>query len=304
MSDIVSVIIPVYNSSKTIIACLNSLINQEYSFLEIIIVNDGSTDNTLLIIEEFIQNDSKFKLITTENKGQGHARNIGLKNASGGFIVFLDADDELEANTISENIHYFRDSSIEFIQFPIVYDVNTDKPKLFIPPKKVLTNSDEILSSFFIQKFLTWLVCGKIFRRAFLKDEFFLESIFYEDNEMILRLYAKAHKVLISESGLYKYFYYPSSTSNSSVSFFKKNIDTLFVVDSTIAFIEKHYPSKNILIDYIARSNNIRKSILRIEPNYNFPISLDLKDISNIDILFARISIKEKMKLFLLLFNK
>jgi glycosyltransferase involved in cell wall biosynthesis len=300
----ISVIIPFYNSFNTIDNCLKSVLDCEYENIEVILINDGSTDNTLKIVEAFIENDCKFKLITTENKGQGHARNTGLKHASGELIVFLDADDELDANTLSDNIHFFNDSSIAFVQFPIVYNVNTVNPNLFAPTETVLSTSEAVLKSVFLNKTLTWLVCGKIFRRSFLKDHFFLENIFYEDNEMMLRLYAKAHKVVISNFGLYKYFYYPSSTSNSKDSFLQKNIDTLSIVETTIQFLKQHKLSKSIVVDYVSRSLNIRQSILKIDPNYQYTSALDINEISTFDVLKSNISIKEKLKLIFKLWFK
>lgn len=90
-----SVIIPVYNSESSIISCLNSVKQQTYVNFEVVIVNDGSTDNTQKLIEEFIENDSRFILLNQTNHGVSVSRNIGIDKASGEFITFLDSDDEL-----------------------------------------------------------------------------------------------------------------------------------------------------------------------------------------------------------------
>jgi len=96
--DLISVIIPVYNCEKYIEECLNSIINQTYKNLEIIVVNDGSSDKSLDIINNFKDNDSRVNVISTENKGVSHARNVGLNKATGKYISFVDSDDWLDEN--------------------------------------------------------------------------------------------------------------------------------------------------------------------------------------------------------------
>ncbi len=93
MKDIISIIIPCYNAAKTLSRTLNSIREQDYKDLEIIIVNDGSTDNTLDIAEKYSTIDSRIRVITQDNGGVSVARNNGLKNATGKYVVFIDADD-------------------------------------------------------------------------------------------------------------------------------------------------------------------------------------------------------------------
>lgn len=98
--DTVSLIIPIYNSSKYLNRCLNSVINQTYPFLEIICINDGSTDNSTEILNKYARDDNRISVINIENKGVSNARNIGIKEAKGRYIAFLDSDDYLEQNCI------------------------------------------------------------------------------------------------------------------------------------------------------------------------------------------------------------
>ena len=90
---LVSVILPVFNGEKYLNVCLDSICKQTLSNIEIICVNDGSTDNTLSILEKYSSKDQRIKIISTENNGQGSARNIALNYASGEYIAFVDADD-------------------------------------------------------------------------------------------------------------------------------------------------------------------------------------------------------------------
>lgn len=100
MDVLVSVIIPVYNMEKYIEQCINSVLSQTYGNIEIILVNDGSKDNSLSICEEFAQKNRNIKLIDQKNQGVSCARNVGMEQAAGEFIAFLDADDTLTVNAI------------------------------------------------------------------------------------------------------------------------------------------------------------------------------------------------------------
>lgn len=102
MNDLISVIVNAYNEEKHIKKCIDSIINQNYKNIEIIVVNDGSTDNTLNILNSY--NEPRLKIISHENKGLSLSRNDGIDNAKGKYIYFLDADDFIEARI---HIKYF-----------------------------------------------------------------------------------------------------------------------------------------------------------------------------------------------------
>lgn len=107
---IFSIIIPCYNQGHFLGDALNSILNQDYENFEVIIINDGSTDNTIEITSNYLKKDSRFKLVNQKNQGLSAARNTGLKNASGKFILFLDADDWLENDffaNFSKTINFF-----------------------------------------------------------------------------------------------------------------------------------------------------------------------------------------------------
>ena len=112
-----SVIIPVYEVEKYIRECLDSVINQTFTRFEVICVNDGSTDNSLGILKEYAENDSRIKIITQENQGQGVARNNAIDAAQGEYLVFVDPDDFLDSEALEVINKSFSDSSADIIQF-------------------------------------------------------------------------------------------------------------------------------------------------------------------------------------------
>ena len=103
--ELISIIVPAYNASKYIEKCLNSILSQTYKNFEIIVVNDGSTDNTLDILKKCSEQSDKIKIVAQKNKGVSAARNNGLEHAKGQYIAFVDADDTLEQEFL-ERMYY------------------------------------------------------------------------------------------------------------------------------------------------------------------------------------------------------
>lgn len=116
---LVSIIVPVYNVENYLAECLNSLVNQTYSNIEIICIDDGSTDNSPKILNQYKERCSKIKTITTENRGQAAARNLGLKEATGDFIMFVDSDDwiAVEAIETALNKGFFDNVKVDAVCF-------------------------------------------------------------------------------------------------------------------------------------------------------------------------------------------
>lgn len=113
----ISVIMPVYNVENYIEKCLDSVCNQSFKDLEIICVNDGSTDNSLKLLEDYAKRDSRIKIITQENGGIGHARNTGLKNATGEYVLFVDSDDFLCENSLDELYYNINSNNSDLVIF-------------------------------------------------------------------------------------------------------------------------------------------------------------------------------------------
>lgn len=113
MNDLISIIVPVYNAEKYIERCLNSLINQTYNYIEILCIDDGSKDNSYNIIKEF--KDKRIKLLRQENAGPAKARNLGLKNSNGEYIMFCDADDYYEPNMCELMLETIIKQNVDFV---------------------------------------------------------------------------------------------------------------------------------------------------------------------------------------------
>ena len=117
-----SVIIPVYNSEKYLKECLDSLVNQTFKDFEIICINDGSTDNSKKLLEEYANKDDRINVYSQENQGVGAARNYGMTLAKGKYINFLDSDDILSANALKSAYEFLeKHAEIDVVSIPIFF---------------------------------------------------------------------------------------------------------------------------------------------------------------------------------------
>ena len=117
MSSKVSIIVPVYNSSDVLCECVNSLINQDYENIEIILVDDGSTDNSGEICDSFQEKDKRVKVIHKKNEGQSAARNLGIQESSGDYVMFIDSDDWLDLDAVSTLVSYADENDLDVTRF-------------------------------------------------------------------------------------------------------------------------------------------------------------------------------------------
>lgn len=117
MDDLVSIVIPIYNAEKSILSSINSILLQDYENIEVILVDDGSRDNSLQICESIAETDSRVKVIHTQNQGSGPARNTGIESSSGRFAYFPDADDILAPNAISIMVQAMKCNEVDLVVF-------------------------------------------------------------------------------------------------------------------------------------------------------------------------------------------
>lgn len=138
--DKITVIIPFYNEEKYIIQCLDSVINQTYKNIEILLINNNSTDKTLKIIKE--KKDKRIKILNCKKQGVAHARNVGIKKATGRYITFLDADDYWLKDKLEKQIKFIEENNYRFIYSDYLYNKNGKQKKVSVP--KSLTYNQAI----------------------------------------------------------------------------------------------------------------------------------------------------------------
>lgn len=164
----ISVIIPVYNTEKYLRKCLDSVVNQTLEDIEIICVNDGSTDSSLKILEEYVQKDNRVRVISQENQGVSIARNTGIKTSTADFIMFLDSDDTIEFNTLELSFAKITKTNADICCFGL-NEITKDfrKPRDWGESKYLREYENKELDIEAKKAFII-NACGKLFRRDFL----------------------------------------------------------------------------------------------------------------------------------------
>ena len=211
----ISVIVPVYNVEKYLSECLDSIVNQTLRAIEIICLNDGSTDNSFSILKEYASKDERIKIIDKENEGQGYARKVGLDNATGEYILFCDSDDYYSELTAFEELYnYIEDRKVDVVIFNHIrnYTLEGRIEKIGgnYPQKETFSYLD--MDNIFAFRVTAWL---KLYSRKFLnsyEDWYFPKKVKYEDMPFHYQILTRARMAYIN-----KYFYIYRLRANSDI---------------------------------------------------------------------------------------
>lgn len=240
----ISVIIPVYNVENYLEECLNSVQHQTYTNIEVILVNDGSTDNSKMICERYCQEDSRFHLISQTNQGQSVARNVGVEVSTGEFIAFVDSDDVIKANYLEELMKYMSDD------IDIVESIFTVSKKDFLVENSKETeilfegNSQEAVK-IFPNHVLSVNPVTKLYRRSIVEAVPYLEGFIFEDIYSGIGMLKYIRKIVKIDYVGYYYRQHQSSTMHRT--FTEKNLDVFVVCDKLIEL----YSDSEELLPYI-----------------------------------------------------
>lgn len=294
----ISIILPVYNVEKYIAKCIESVLNQSYSNFELLIINDGTLDNSIEIAQKY--NDKRIKIYNKENGGLSDARNFGLNKATGDFIYFLDSDDWIELNLLEECIKAINKYNTDFVIFGYYLDNEDLKGNL-------ITSSENVTEEILFIKEPNNLVCNektlsllgyawnKLYKTSFLKENNFIFEkgiSLVEDILFNSKVYEKSEKILFINSLLYHYINRPSA---SLVKVFYKNSFELNILKnkSISSFLEAWNVSdetKNIFL------SNVMVTAIRYCVNNLFAYENDLKKSDKLAYIRMMLNNKETQK--------
>lgn len=215
MKELISVIIPAYNAEQYIGRCILSVLSQTYENLEIIIVDDGSTDNTKMICNTFARKDKRIKLFSKDNGGTSSARNLGLMYAQGKYISFLDNDDWIEPSFYEtlQRLIVEESADLSIVSYNQVFEdtkvAKLDSEKICTYDKKgaiVELLLDEVLQNY---------VWNKLYKKELFDGIKFPENIIYDDINVMSDIFQRCEKIVSYEYPLYNYRYRENSIINS-----------------------------------------------------------------------------------------
>ena len=300
-TETISIIIPVYNVENYLRSCLDSVLSQTYKDFEVLMVNDGSTDSSGAICQEFAERDSRFHYFEKENGGLSDARNYGLDRAKGHYITFLDSDDFLFEDYLENLYHASRlsDSDITIGGYCRFGDSNfyfyNDRFKsdslVSLKDFQAIQYLDSMLDVTFLTFSTAW---GKLFKRELFSELRFPYGKYAEDQFLIWKLYMKADKIYVFNGASYVYRMNPSGLSNI---FTLKHLDYIDALEERIkdtkdiegieiqnSFNMYRYVLQRILgqleeHDYIDEAKEVRKKLELVEQGQYSFLSDEVKEI-------------------------
>ena len=235
----VSVIVPVYNVEKYIKRCLESIINQAYTNLEIILVNDGSTDASRSVCEEYCQKDPRIIILDKKNGGLSDARNYGLDRCSGDYVFFIDSDDYMSTNCIKRLYDNIVKTESDIATALFAEFDESEKPKEEQGKEKTL-KTEKALEWLLYRKRCTTSAWGKLYKKDLFKDIRYPVGKICEDLPVTYKLFAKAKRVSIDSSKLYYYLLRKNSIIRSE--FKPARFEALGFAEEETSFIKRKYP--------------------------------------------------------------
>ena len=201
-----SVIIPVFQAERYLDRCLRSVVSQTYKEISIIIINDGSTDNSETICNRWAALDSRIRVITQEKRGLSAARNRGIEESTSPYITFVDADDEIEPNTYATNMQVLLQMEhIDLLEFPVNIHYGSKRGQILNFKEKIIEKN--ILEEWIAMRGYTHCYAwNKIYKRALFDSVRFPVGESFEDAAIMPLLVERAAAVYISGEGCYLYY--------------------------------------------------------------------------------------------------
>lgn len=242
MNDLVSIIVPVYNIARYLPRCLKSLTEQTYRSIEIILVDDGSTDDSGRICDQWADRDSRIRVFHKENAGPSDARNFGLQKAAGAYISFVDSDDWCDSSYIEVLLRTLLETDCDIVECDYVCtEADTPVPQSgpAAPGYEIYTGRDcfrQILTE--VCFVAVW---NKLYRRSIIGDEQFQFGMYHEDEDWTYRVFSRARKLCRLHYTGYYYFQREGSIVHSRPTYKRLN-DAFRAGKDRIAFVEQHYP--------------------------------------------------------------
>ncbi len=218
---LISVIVPVYKAEQFLKKCVDSIVNQTYKNLEIILVDDGSPDKCGELCDEFAKNDDRIKVIHKENGGQSSARNVGLDIMTGEYVGFVDSDDWIEPNMYEKLYGLIEKNNAHIVACGIRCDLPHGKTVYFNPEyprvsEKEIFTKTEALKELIINHKITTSACDKLFYKDVFKELRFREGTVYEDFELMPQCIETVEKVVYDPVPLYHYVMLSDSTTRGA----------------------------------------------------------------------------------------
>ena len=241
MEPLISIIVPIFNVEKYIHKCINSIVDQTYRNLEIILVNDGSKDNCGAICDEYAQIDNRIKVIHKENGGLSDARNVAIDIVTGHYITFIDSDDFVEADYVEYLFKLIQKYSADVS----ICNINKTLEEKYT--QENITNDiqhiyteQEAIEQMLYQKLFDVSACAKLYKAELFKTIRYPKGKYYEDLATTYLVFDKCTKIVYGS--LQKYIYIVRENSITTSQFSIKRMELIDIAEEMLNFISAKYP--------------------------------------------------------------
>lgn len=242
MSELVSIIVPIHNVENYLLECLESLTTQTYKNIEILLIDDGSTDQSREIAQKFYNAHPEFniQLIVKENGGQSSARNVGIQHAKGTYFIFVDSDDLISSTHVEILYKAVSELDVKIAMSKFtknIKDLSTD-----LSVKRTILKGDflSLVETLYASDYHAVSASGKIYHHSLIEKVKFHEGIIYEDGIFFYEIIDKIDEIVLIDSVCYYYRTTENSTLTSEIN--TKNFDILKKNQLTLLFFEKSHP--------------------------------------------------------------
>ena len=261
----ISIIVPVYNVESYLKECLESIRQQTFTDIEVILVNDGSTDGSREICERYCEKDIRFRLINQENQGQSVARNRGVKESVGQFIMFVDSDDVINTNVLEVLLPYMK-TDVDIVECRMT----RKKEEFFLNKTSTIVfegNSKEAILNCIAFKEVKYCAFKKLYRREIVQKIPFLEGYIYEDVFTGINYLKHIRKIVVID--YIGYYYRVRANSTMTKSFNEKDLDIFKVGNKLIDSFkddENMLPYIGYFMFYIGHGHYLKDGINKKSP--------------------------------------
>lgn len=239
--DRISVIVPIYNVEQYLVRCIESIVNQTYKNLEIILIDDGSPDNCGKICDEYSKMDKRIKVIHQINKGLAETRNVGIEAATSELIVFIDSDDYISLDMIEKLYTYMinENAQIAACGHIQIYD-SGNRERNCKKDIHIVLDAETALSKFMFTHLVDVVSWNKLYKKSLFNGIKFPSGKLYEDHYTIYKLIDRAEKIVYNSEPLY--YYCKRSTSIGGSAFSKRTFELKDALEEECNYIINKYP--------------------------------------------------------------
>ncbi|HFU3730805.1 TPA: glycosyltransferase family 2 protein [Streptococcus suis] len=310
MSELISIIVPIYNVEEYLDYCVDSLVKQTYKNIEILLIDDGSTDSSGMKADKWAEQDTRIKVFHKENGGLSDSRNFGVQKSSSEWVMFIDSDDFYEPFAVEYFVRIQKKYGADMVVSALKGTTNHQTISKVITDDDIdqaYTLSNERAIEEMLYSIGTGVsACGKLFNKSILKKFPYPKGVVYEDLATTYKQMFESSSIYVAPIKVYGYFKREGSIVNSK--FDKRYLYAFEIIDSMYAFIEEKYPESQELRNAIDVRNvfvsmQIANSMLLAR------MSEDIKKIQNrirsykqVFLKNSKVSLKNKIKYLLFIY--